>query len=130
MLELHAFDGSIISSEMNPGFEIPHPIEPGWTRPVPTYYTSPPLPSTQKIKALHPPVYDAVKHIQEANEEVQTFTGGSGVNEDIGAARRRGQHDKIPRFHLGSMSHYTVYIGEQIGARSRVPYIGSKPAYI
>ena len=60
---------------------------------------------------------DAIKRTQEAEEEVQIFTDGSGLNDKIGAAailRRRGQADKILRFQLGSKSHYTVYNGEQI----------------
>ena len=58
---------------------------------------------------------NAIKRAQEADEEVQIFTDGSGINDNIGAAailRRPGQPDKILRFHLGSKTHYTVYNGE------------------
>ena len=61
---------------------------------------------------------EAIKRAQEADEEVQIFTDGSGINNSIGAAailRRQGQADKVLRFHLGSQTHYTVYNGEQIG---------------
>ena len=61
---------------------------------------------------------DAITRAQEADEEVQIFTDGSGINDNIGAVailRRQGQPDKILHFHLGSKTHYTVYNGKQIG---------------
>ena len=61
---------------------------------------------------------DAVKCAEEANEEVQIFTDGSGHSGGIGAAailRRRGRQDKILCFHLGSETEHTVYNAEQIG---------------
>ena len=61
---------------------------------------------------------EAIKRAQEADEEVQIFTDGSGINNSIGAVAilcRQGQADKVLWFHLGSQSHYTVYNGEQVG---------------
>ena len=61
---------------------------------------------------------DAVKHANEAKEEIQIFTDGSGYNGGIGAAavlRRPGRNDKILHFHLGSNKKYMVYNGEQVG---------------
>ena len=61
---------------------------------------------------------DAVKHTEEANEEVQIFTNGSGHSGGIGATailRRWGQTDKILCYYLGSDTEHTIYNGEQIG---------------
>ena len=101
--------GSIISSEMKSGFEMPIQFKPGravykcgilslsqtgpgragdhlhYVMPSygPTYYCTPRhftiYPRDQGVPPL---LDDAVKRTQEANEEVQTSTGGSGVNED------------------------------------------------
>ena len=88
--------------------------------------------STEEIKAVrHSPKWvpltkitvdedkdDAMKRAREATEEIQIFTDGSGIDNNIGAAailRRHGQPDKILRFHLGSHTHHTVYNGEQVG---------------
>ena len=61
---------------------------------------------------------EAVKRANEAQEEVQIFTDGSGFNEGIGVVailRRPGKADKTLRFHLGSAKEHTVYNGEQVG---------------
>ena len=88
--------------------------------------------TTEEIKAVrHSPKWspltkitvdedkdDAITRAREATEEVQIFTDGSGINDNIGAAailRRHGQPDKILRFHLGGQTHHTVYNGEQVG---------------
>ena len=87
---------------------------------------------TEEIRApCHPPKWnpdieviidgnkeEAVKRANEAREEIQIFTDGSGYNGGIGAAavlRRPGRNDKILRYHLGSEKEYTVYNGEQVG---------------
>jgi len=61
---------------------------------------------------------DAIRDAEQATEEIQIFTDGSGYHGGIGAAavlRRRGKPEKILRFHLGSDEHHTVFNGEQIG---------------
>jgi len=61
---------------------------------------------------------NAMKRAREATEEIQIFTDGSSINNNIGAAailRRHGQPDKILCFHLGSQTHHIVYNGEQVG---------------
>ena len=61
---------------------------------------------------------DAIRDAEQATEEIQIFTDGSGYHGGIGAAavlRRRGKPEKTLRFHLGSDEHHTVFNGEQIG---------------
>ena len=61
---------------------------------------------------------DVVKRAEEANEEVQIFTDGSGHSGGIGAAailRQRGREDRVLRFYLRSEMEHTIYNAEQIG---------------
>ena len=142
MPELHAFGAWIdYFLRMKSGFEIHHPIEPAGDHLVcamPTHLVHA-VQCTPRRHLYHPPKRSRrsatpLKRTVSSAPRRQTKKYRS-PRVDLASTRTLEQRQsregeaKTSRSYLGSMSHYTMYNGEQIGGRSRTPYIGAKPTY-
>jgi ribonuclease HI len=68
--------------------------------------------------SIHPNKESSKKKAQTATEEVQVFTDGSIIEDQVGAAAiltRPGKSHRTLHYHLGKLNEYTIYDAELAG---------------